>query len=263
MPETFTVQVCHEEPCHRTPPPDPERSPPRENQNRPDTPNDLPTLDPISQEDLDREKPLPQAYADRPLPQINKRQLDHSEQPRQDRHSRQHHDRPQTNDSPRQQGQGANPGPPVQEWPTREDLVEPIEIVHSNTANEVNPEVERLAIERQQSNRNAQRRKKNPKPVDMNGNMDTRYILRPEAIESVFYMWRITGDRTWQDKGWQMWESIEKATWTEHAYSALQDVNDTEDPRKADSMERFLSPLPRYFDWLRLTFFLVFGWRRL
>jgi len=70
--------------------------------------------------------------------------------------------------------------------------------------------------------------------------MDTRYILRPEAIESVFYMWRITGDPSWREKGWNMWESIEKASWTELAYSAIMDVNDA-DSTKADSMERYIS----------------------
>ena len=239
MPETFTVQVCEQEPCHWTPPADPERPDRR--------PDDLPKLDSIPQEDLDREKPLPHPHGGRPLQQINKRQLDRSEQQRPDRHPQQHHDRPQTNDNPRQQGQGTNTGPPVQAWPSPEDLVEPAEVMLSNAAKEVNPEVERLAVERQQSNRDAEKKKKSPKPLDMNENMDTRYILRPEAIESVFYMWRITGDRTWQDKGWRMWESIEKAAWTDLAYSALQDVNDIEDPRKADSMERFLFPLPRYF----------------
>lgn len=33
---------------------------------------------------------------------------------------------------------------------------------------------------------------------------DHRYIGRPETIESVFYMWRTTGDRKWQDMGWTM-----------------------------------------------------------
>ena len=33
-------------------------------------------------------------------------------------------------------------------------------------------------------------------------------FLRPEALESVFYMYRISGDPLWQDQGWQMFESI-------------------------------------------------------
>lgn len=261
MPETFSVQVCYDEPCHWTPPRRaglPNRRPTaqtnnqnqNQNQNLPDTvdvPDDLPPLPPISQEDLELEKPLPQAHGDRPLPRINKRQLDHVDP--QDRRRPQQHDLPQQHDTTRQQphpqGQGTNPGPPVQEWPTPEELVEPAEVLHSNAANEVDPEVERLALERQQTTR---KKKKNPKPLDMDAHMDTRYILRPEAIESVFYMWRITGDPEWREKGWKMWESIEKATWTELAYSAIEDVNDIETPRKADSMERY--PSSRCFNWL-------------
>ncbi|KAK8109226.1 class I alpha-mannosidase 1a [Apiospora sp. TS-2023a] len=50
------------------------------------------------------------------------------------------------------------------------------------------------------------------------------YILRPEAIESVWYMYRITGDTKWQDKGWRMFEAIIKATQTESGHSAIKDV---------------------------------------
>ncbi|KAF2799289.1 glycoside hydrolase family 47 protein, partial [Melanomma pulvis-pyrius CBS 109.77] len=37
---------------------------------------------------------------------------------------------------------------------------------------------------------------------------DARYILRPEAIESVFYMYRITGDSMYQDIAWEMFQAI-------------------------------------------------------
>jgi len=40
---------------------------------------------------------------------------------------------------------------------------------------------------------------------------DRRYILRPEAIESVWYMYRISANKLWADKGWQMWEQVIKA----------------------------------------------------
>lgn len=33
------------------------------------------------------------------------------------------------------------------------------------------------------------------------------YIGRPEAIESIFYMYRMTGDEQWRDKGWRMFMS--------------------------------------------------------
>ncbi|KXX76376.1 Mannosyl-oligosaccharide 1,2-alpha-mannosidase IB [Madurella mycetomatis] len=71
---------------------------------------------------------------------------------------------------------------------------------------------------------------------------------RPEAIESVWYMYRITGDPSWQEKGWRMFEAVIKATQTEDGHSAIHDVSSTEDPVKEDSMESFwLAETLKYF----------------
>ncbi|KAI4153365.1 MAG: hypothetical protein LQ340_002362 [Diploschistes diacapsis] len=67
---------------------------------------------------------------------------------------------------------------------------------------------------------------------------DSKYILRPEAIESVFIMYRITGDTRWQDKAWKMFKAIENATRTDIAHAALQDVS-LKKPVQVDSMESF------------------------
>ncbi|KAL7951530.1 glycoside hydrolase family 47 protein [Trichoderma barbatum] len=64
------------------------------------------------------------------------------------------------------------------------------------------------------------------------------YILRPEAIESVWYMYRITGDPIWMEKGWTMFEATTRATRTEIANSAIDDVNSPE-PGLKDEMESF------------------------
>lgn len=53
---------------------------------------------------------------------------------------------------------------------------------------------------------------------------DTRYILRPEAIESVFLLYRITGRRDLPDSAWAMFQAIDSNTRTELANSALLDV---------------------------------------
>ncbi|KAJ4983207.1 Endoplasmic reticulum mannosyl-oligosaccharide 1,2-alpha-mannosidase 2 [Stagonosporopsis vannaccii] len=53
---------------------------------------------------------------------------------------------------------------------------------------------------------------------------DRRYLLRPEAIESVFIMYRITGDPTLADSAWRMFEAINNATRTDIAHSAIADV---------------------------------------
>ncbi|MCJ1223503.1 hypothetical protein MMC12_000145 [Toensbergia leucococca] len=81
---------------------------------------------------------------------------------------------------------------------------------------------------------------------------DKRYILRPEAIESVFILYRLTGDPTLQDAAWRMFNAIEKATRTELANAAIEDVT-IEGSKKDNRMESF---------WLAETlkyFFLIFS----
>lgn len=71
------------------------------------------------------------------------------------------------------------------------------------------------------------------------------YILRPEAIESVFYMYRITGDESWRAKGWEMWLNIEENCKTSLGkYASIWDVTipleaGEEESRVMDSMESF------------------------
>ncbi|KHN95014.1 glycosyl hydrolase [Metarhizium album ARSEF 1941] len=80
--------------------------------------------------------------------------------------------------------------------------------------------------------------------------MDARYILRPEAIESVFIMYRVTGDRAWQDKAWDMWKAIDNLTSTKLANSAVRSMNppEGEEVEMADSMESFwLGETLKYF----------------
>jgi mannosyl-oligosaccharide alpha-1,2-mannosidase len=76
---------------------------------------------------------------------------------------------------------------------------------------------------------------------------DRKYILRPEAIESVFIMWRVTGDSYWRDQGWKMFTAIQTYTQTEYGNSAIRDVQSTF-PLFSDSMESFwLSETLKYF----------------
>jgi mannosyl-oligosaccharide alpha-1,2-mannosidase len=76
---------------------------------------------------------------------------------------------------------------------------------------------------------------------------DGRYVLRPEAIESIFYMYRITGESRYQDVAWEMFEAINANTRTTFANAALQDVMKTP-TEQYDSMESFwLSETLKYF----------------
>lgn len=67
---------------------------------------------------------------------------------------------------------------------------------------------------------------------------EPKYILRPEAIESLFLLYRITGEEELRDMAWRMFESIVKSTETELAYSAIADVTaKSGDVKKTDPIE--------------------------
>lgn len=51
-------------------------------------------------------------------------------------------------------------------------------------------------------------------------------------------MYRITGDPTWMDKGWRMFEATVAATRTELANSAIDSVL-SKSPQRSDEMESF------------------------
>ena len=53
---------------------------------------------------------------------------------------------------------------------------------------------------------------------------DKRYLLRPEAIESVFVLYRITGKQEYLDAAWEMFTSIVAHTRTSYANGQLLDV---------------------------------------
>jgi mannosyl-oligosaccharide alpha-1,2-mannosidase len=73
------------------------------------------------------------------------------------------------------------------------------------------------------------------------------YGLRPEAIESVFIMYRLTGEQKWRDAGWKMFLAIEGYTRTEIAHAAIMDVT-VKVPVLKDSMESFwLAETLKYF----------------
>lgn len=63
---------------------------------------------------------------------------------------------------------------------------------------------------------------------------DPRYMLRPETIESLFVLWRVTGDPKFQDQAWVMFESIVNITRTQVGFASLRDV--TQNPLRERSM---------------------------
>jgi hypothetical protein len=69
---------------------------------------------------------------------------------------------------------------------------------------------------------------------------DAHNLQRPETVESLFYMWRITGDEVYREWGWEMFEAFVKYTIVENGggFTSVGDVMQVPPPKR-DNMESF------------------------
>ena len=82
---------------------------------------------------------------------------------------------------------------------------------------------------------------------------DKRYLLRPEAVESVMIMYRITGHEEYLDHAWDMFTSVVRATKTEYANGQVFDVTVDPPAEPENKMESF------WFGETLKYFYLVFS----
>ncbi|KAL2017901.1 hypothetical protein VTK56DRAFT_1557 [Thermocarpiscus australiensis] len=78
---------------------------------------------------------------------------------------------------------------------------------------------------------------------------DSHNLQRPETVESLFYMWRITGDPKYRDWGWEMFKSFVNYTAVEEGggFTSLSNANQIP-PAVRDNMESFwLAETLKYF----------------
>ncbi|KAG5647834.1 hypothetical protein DXG03_007758 [Asterophora parasitica] len=77
----------------------------------------------------------------------------------------------------------------------------------------------------------------------------TSYLLRPETVESFYILWRTTGDEVWRERGWFVFEAIEKHARTKYGYASITNVDTV--PKSVtllDEMPRYgnsLAPAPK------------------
>nr|XP_057908316.1 endoplasmic reticulum mannosyl-oligosaccharide 1,2-alpha-mannosidase isoform X1 [Doryrhamphus excisus] len=78
---------------------------------------------------------------------------------------------------------------------------------------------------------------------------DTHNLLRPETVESLFYMYRFTKDPKYRDWGWEILQSFNKYTKvSDGGYTSINNVRDRENPEPRDKMESFfLGETLKYF----------------
>ncbi|XP_059054476.1 endoplasmic reticulum mannosyl-oligosaccharide 1,2-alpha-mannosidase [Achroia grisella] len=67
---------------------------------------------------------------------------------------------------------------------------------------------------------------------------DAHNLLRPEFVESLWYMYQITGNTTYQEWGWQIFQSLEKYAKVPNGYTSLANVK-SDKPLQRDMMESF------------------------
>mmetsp|Transcript_18688 Transcript_18688/g.46545 ORF Transcript_18688/g.46545 Transcript_18688/m.46545 type:complete len:316 (-) Transcript_18688:1614-2561(-) len=54
---------------------------------------------------------------------------------------------------------------------------------------------------------------------------DAHNLLRPETVESLLVLWRVTGEAEWRDAGWRMWQAWERhARVASGGYASLKSV---------------------------------------
>ncbi|KAG6324398.1 hypothetical protein E4U22_002142 [Claviceps purpurea] len=87
---------------------------------------------------------------------------------------------------------------------------------------------------------------------------DPRYILRPEAIESIFILYRITGEQEYQEIAWTMFQAVHKASQAKYGHAAISDVTiPFEESTKEDNQEDYMESF-----WLAETlkyYYLIFS----
>uniref|UniRef100_A0ABM5F5N8 alpha-1,2-Mannosidase n=1 Tax=Pogona vitticeps TaxID=103695 RepID=A0ABM5F5N8_9SAUR len=69
---------------------------------------------------------------------------------------------------------------------------------------------------------------------------DRHNLLRPETVESLFYLYRFTGDKKYQDWGWEILQSFNQYTRVSTGgYTSINNVQNPSNPEPRDKMESF------------------------
>ncbi|KAF9387129.1 hypothetical protein CPC16_007212 [Podila verticillata] len=76
--------------------------------------------------------------------------------------------------------------------------------------------------------------------------IDPEYVLRPETVESLFILYRTTGNIKYQEYAWSIVEAIEKNCKTQFAYSALANVMDASEGMTDHMPSHFVAETLKY-----------------
>ncbi|KAG6821472.1 hypothetical protein H0H93_010196 [Arthromyces matolae] len=72
------------------------------------------------------------------------------------------------------------------------------------------------------------------------------YLLRPETVESLYILWRVTGDIKWRERGWRIFAAIETHAKTSSGYASVRTVDLLPARLKDDQPSYFLAETLKY-----------------
>ena len=79
-----------------------------------------------------------------------------------------------------------------------------------------------------------------PAKPDLDIHANDRFsILRPETVESYFYLWRITKNEKYREWGWAFFEALQAVAKVQDGYTSIGNVLSRERPQPRDKMESF------------------------
>mmetsp|Transcript_23782 Transcript_23782/g.44187 ORF Transcript_23782/g.44187 Transcript_23782/m.44187 type:complete len:203 (+) Transcript_23782:388-996(+) len=76
--------------------------------------------------------------------------------------------------------------------------------------------------------------------------LDRAFRLRPEHIESLFLLYRLTGDSKYQDMGWKIFQNLEAHCKTDLGYGGLSNVWSVEGKNNDDMPSYFIAETLKY-----------------
>ncbi|OXB66541.1 hypothetical protein ASZ78_011656 [Callipepla squamata] len=124
---------------------------------------------------------------------------------------------------------GAHNGLTADHMKLAEALIETCYQMYAQVETGLSPEIVHFNLHAQKGHRDVE-----IKPADRHN------LLRPETVESLFYMYRFTGNKKYQDWGWEILQNFNKYTRVPTGgYTSINNVQNPSNPEPRDKMESF------------------------
>ncbi|KAF8661275.1 hypothetical protein AX16_001376 [Volvariella volvacea WC 439] len=77
-------------------------------------------------------------------------------------------------------------------------------------------------------------------------NLKSGYLLRPETVESFYILWKTTGEVRWRERGWAVFDSLQKYAKTPQGFASVYNVNKLPVDLKDEMPSFFLAETLKY-----------------